>query len=122
MQKTTLAKVNDATLRVYVVWVPMLAPDFEFTVKRATTWVPDQRASHYWDRDGVLARGYARVLQMEPGAKAWDVYLVYGREVEWRDTPPAPYSFMDKIGIERGRPLDGEQLAIELKALSEGTK
>jgi hypothetical protein len=112
--------VNDPNLRVYVVWTPMLAPDFEFTVKRATTWVPDARAGHYWDRDGQLSKDYARVLQLGPDRKAWDVYLVYGRDAEWKDAPPAPYSFMDKIGL--GHDLDADKLAVELKTLLEGTR
>ena len=113
-------KVTDPNLRVYVVWTPMLAPDFEFTVKRATTWVPDARASHYWDRDSQLSRDYARVLQLGPGMKAWDVYLVYGRDAEWKEAAPAPYYFMDKIGL--GHDLDGGTLALELKKLLEGTR
>ncbi len=120
MQATTLVKVNDPNLRVYVVWTPMLAPDFELTVKRATTWVPDARASHYWDRDSQLSKDYARLLQLGPGMKAWDVYMVYGRVAEWKDAPPAPYSFMDKIGL--GHDLDGDKLAVELKTLLEGTR
>ncbi len=120
MQETTLAKVNDPNLRVYVVWTPMLAPDFEFTVKRATTRVPDVRASHYWDRDGQLSKDYARVLQLAQGAKAWDLYLVYSRDAEWKETPPTPYSFMDKIGL--GHDLDGDKLAVELKTLIAGAK
>lgn len=120
MQQTTLAKVNDPNLSVYVAWTPMLAPDFELTVKRATTWVPDARASHYWDRDSQLSKDYARVLQLGPGVKAWDVYLVYGRDAEWKDAPPAPYSFMDKIGL--GHDLDADKLSVELKTLLEGTR
>ena len=120
MQETTLAKVNDPNLRVYVVWTPMLAPDFEFTVKRATTRVPDVRASHYWDREGQLSKALAPVLQMSSGAKAWDVYLVYGRDAEWKETPPTPFSFMDKIGL--GHDLDGDKLASEVKTLLEGTR
>ena len=100
----------------------MLSPDFEFTVKHATTYVPDPRATHYWDREGVLSKDYARTLKQPEGIKAWDVYLVYGRDAQWHDTPPAPYSFMDKIGLEQGRPLDGKQLGEELKTLIERTK
>ena len=98
----------------------MLAPDFEFTVRRATARVPDARAGHFWDRKGQLAKEYARVLQLGPGVKAWDVYLVYGRDAEWKEAPPAPYYWMDQIGL--GHELDSEKLAGELKNLLEGTK
>jgi len=120
VQETTLAKVNDPNLRVYVVWTPMLAPDFEFTVKRATTRVPDARATHYWDRNGQLSKDYAGVMQLSSGMKAWDVYLVYGRDAEWKDAPPSPLYFMDKIGL--GHDLDGDKLAVEVKKLLEETR
>ena len=113
----TLAALNDPNLRVYVVWTPMLTPDFQFTVRRATTFVPDWRASHFWDRDGQLSKDYARVLNVDTGTRAWDVYLVYGREVVWTEAPPAPGDLMDQLGLKQGHPLNGDQLAAELRKL-----
>lgn len=107
--------MNDPNLKVYVIWTPILAPDYEVTVKRATTWVPDARATYYWDRDGQLSADYSRLLQLGPGRKAWDIYFVYGADAEWKVGPPTPYSSMDQIGL--GRMLDADALAVELKAL-----
>lgn len=112
--------MNDPNLKVYVVWTPILAPDYEVTVKRATTWVPDVRASHYWDRGGQLSADYSRLLQLSAGRKAWDIYFLYGRDAEWKNVAPAPYSSMDQIGL--GRALDPETLAVELKTLLEQSK
>ena len=95
----------------------MLTADLQFTVRRATTYVPDARALHYWDRDGQLAKDYAPGLQMDPGTRAWDVYLVYGREAEWNNTPPLPAYVMDQLGLEQGRPLNGEELAAQIKTM-----
>jgi hypothetical protein len=120
VQEKALAKVNDPNLKVYVVWTPILASDYEVTVKRATTWVLDERASHYWDRGGQLSADYSRLLQMGPGGKAWDIYFVYGREAEWKDGPPTAFSSMDQIGL--GRELDAEALAVELKTLLESAR
>ncbi len=112
--------MNDPNLKVYVIWTPILAPDYEVTVKRATTWVPDARATHYWDSDGLLSADYSRLLQLGPGRKAWDIYFVYGANAEWKGGPSTPYSSMDQIGL--GRALDADALAAELKALLEQTK
>jgi len=120
VQETTLAKLNASNLKVYVVWTPILAPDYEFTVKRATTWVPDARASHYWDRSGQLSADYSRLLRLPAGRKAWDIYFVYGSDAEWKDGPPAPYFSMDQIGL--GRELDAEALAVELNTLLAGSR
>ena len=93
----------------------MLASDFGFSVKRATTYVPDARALHFWDRAGQLSNDYARVLQMDPGTRAWDVYLVYGPEKEWGDQPPQADYVMDQLGLDRGHPLDGDELAAQIR-------
>lgn len=100
----------------------MLAPDFKFTVSRATTYLPDARAIHFWDRDGQLSKDYARVLQLGPALRAWDVYLVYGREAEWTNAPPAPSYLMDQLGLEQGRALNGGELAVQINGLLQGTK
>lgn len=85
-----------ADVPVHVVWVPMLraaAPD----VPLATRVVPDARAAHYWDADGVLGRGYRAVLGLDEAA--WDVYALYGPDARWDDIlPPAPASWMHQLG------------------------
>jgi hypothetical protein len=43
--------------------------------------------------------------------------MLFDRNAEWKDTPPAPVYLMDKIGLEVARPLDGAELAEQLVAL-----
>ena len=102
-------------MRVYAVWVPILMPDSYYTVPRATSRLPDTRVSHYWDGDGTLVRDYARVLNLEEGQPAWDVYFVFDREAEWRDGVPTPDYWMDQIGLSPDRAFDGRKLAAEIE-------
>lgn len=100
----------------------MLTPDLQFTIKRATTYVPDARSLHFWDGDGQLAKDYAPVLHLGTGMRAWDVYLVYGRGAQWTNAPPAPDYLMDQLGLEQGHELNGDELAVQIKGLLQGTK
>ncbi len=94
-----MKKLDDPSLKTYVVWVPM-SRGMERDVPNATVEVPDARATHYWDGDGQLMKGYREVLGMnEP---AWDIYLLYGPEARWDgDRPPRPSYWMHQLGSKR---------------------
>jgi hypothetical protein len=114
--------VKDADVRAYSVWVPILGSDEEARVAKATTRLPDARVSHYWDGKGELVKTYARVLALGE-RPAWDVYLLYGPDAEWKTDPPAPDSWMHQLrGVDESRLLKGETLAAELAALVERRK
>ena len=94
-----LAKTEDQSLKTYVVWVP-LSRGMERDVPKATSEISDARASHYWDGDGQLVKGYRELLDFsEP---AWDIYLLYGPEARWDgDQPPRPRYWMHQLGSKR---------------------
>lgn len=81
----------------------------------ATRRFSDPRVVHYWDAKAELSRSYGPVLKTTE--TVWDVYMLFDRNAEWKDTPPAPVYIMDKIGLEVARPLDGAELAKQLEAL-----
>ena len=117
VQSKVLEKVKGDDLRVYAVFVPILGSDAESTIAKAAARLPDPRVSRFWDGEGELVRGFAPVLSLGEDP-AWDVYLLYGPEAEWKDAPPAPSSWMHQL--QAGPPdrrLDGERLATEAAAL-----
>lgn len=84
MQSEILEANPQADLRVYTVWLEMLAGD------RRSAWdpdlMPDPRVEHYWDADWAAGRWFAeKVLGFE--GIAWDVYFLYGPEADWADAP-----------------------------------
>ncbi len=96
--------------------------DAKFTVGRATKSLPDPRVSHYWDGDAVLAKSFAPVLGIKEG-KAWDVFLLYDQNAEWKDTPPKPIFWQEQLGISEETQLDGPKLKAEVdKLLKAGAK
>jgi len=97
---------------VYAVWLPVLGIDSKASLPFATKYFPDSRVRHYWDAKAELSRAYQPVFKTDE--TVWDVYMVYDRNAEWKDTPPAPVFIMDKIGLEVAKPLNGVELANEI--------
>ena len=115
--------MKGADLRVYAVWVPILRTDVRLTVPRATTRLPDERVSHYWDAEGELAKAYSRLLRLPDSLPAWDVYLVFDRDARWDAEPPPPTHWMHQLPV--GPPaqrLDANRLAGEVGKLLNGVK
>lgn len=101
-----LGKIDDPSVRAYVVWVPM-SRGLERDVANATREVPDPRSRHYWDGDGQLIASYREVLGGfdEP---VWDTYILYGREARWDgDRPPAPAYWMHQLGSSKKPRVQG---------------
>lgn len=84
--------------------------------------LPDGRVIHYWDGKGDLVEAYKSILptkQEDTGEylKAWDVYLLFPPEAEWKDKPPEPSYWMHQLPLDPKRAFDGETLATEMKKL-----
>jgi hypothetical protein len=102
-------------IKVYAVWVPVLASDGQFAVGQATKNIPDPRATHYWDANADLVKSFAPVLGIQ--GKAWDVYLLYDQSAEWGDTAPKPVFWQDQLGISEESQLDADKMTDEIKRL-----
>lgn len=107
--------LKDQNIEVYSVWVPILPSDLKLTVGRATKTLPDPRVTHYWDGEGELVKGYAPVLGIDE--QAWDVYLLYDKDAEWKDTPPKPIYWQEQLGISEETKLDAAKLMAEIQKL-----
>jgi hypothetical protein len=103
VQKRLLTENPSARLRVYVVWLPMLAKDARQTCDRAA--LPDARALHYWDGRREVAKWFARNVEGRDGV-AWDVYYLHGPEAVW-GAVPSPLAgsggtvFAERLSLER---------------------
>jgi hypothetical protein len=109
---------------VFVVWSDQLgaAPRH---VAAAAELMPDQRARHYWDGDRLLGRAYQ--TRLEAGGKvfelrreAWDVWLLFDRDVRWGEHgPPKPswWEHQSSGRLPSERHLDPERFAVQAKKL-----
>lgn len=116
-----LDSLKGQDIKAYSVWQPILASDAKIAVGRATKNLPDDRVSHFWDADNVLAKSFSPVLGIN--GDTWDVYLLYDKDAEWKDTPPKPIFWQEQLGISEETKLDGEKLTVEInKLLKSGAK
>jgi hypothetical protein len=109
-----LSKNGDPRIRVFTIWVPKRGGK-ETDVGGATATVPDARARHFWDGEGLMLRAYNPVLDLPVLVDAWDVYLIYGPDARWDVEPPAPSFWMHQLKFAKGPELDpdvfGQRLA-----------
>jgi hypothetical protein len=99
--------------------MPILAKDKEISIQNAMKQIPDSRVSYFWDGEAELANDYSRVLQLPDGQNAWDIYMVFNQDAEWRGgDPPSPHYWMHQLGgLSEEHELDGARLAAETTKL-----
>ena len=120
VQRTLKDPAIDSRLRVYAIWLNMFPGDARQHWR--DTLLTDPRVRHYWDEQRVVGRLYLQTLPaiwpkrstetVLPDADAlWDAYLLYGRDTDWADQPPAVISW--------GAPIlrSSEALARDLERL-----
>jgi hypothetical protein len=102
------------------VWVPKLYGS-ESDVAMATRFVPDPRATHFWDGSSVLVHQYDTVLGL--GQDAWDVYLLYGPTARWDGpAPPHPDFWMHQLDVDKAPFLDPNVFATQANMALSGGK
>src|SRR6266581_5344042 len=74
---------NDARLRGFVVWLPMLPSDSKEAAGPQAASFVDQRLVQQWDGERAAGNLMARTLSLK--GSAWDVYLLYAPGVKWTD-------------------------------------
>jgi hypothetical protein len=102
VQKEILGRHPDADLRVYVVWLPVLATDERFQV---ADLLVDPRATHFWDGRRLVSDALAGVAGVPEDGLLWDAFLVFAPGVSWEDAPPEPAA--------RGAPVVSELQRLE---------
>lgn len=115
---------QDAPVRAFVIWTPILADDQEAAACAATALVPDTRAAHFWDGGRAASAAFHQTLGLPDDIPAWDVYLVYGSGVRWTagDTPPNPAYWQHQLTVNIAPCLHGPTLAAELSEVMSSVK
>jgi hypothetical protein len=81
-------------LRVFVIWEPVLMTDWGTPSPSLTSYVPDARALHYWDRGRRLSAMFGGAAKLPSLARmeqvgfrmkdvVWDTALLYPAGTEW---------------------------------------
>lgn len=101
-QTNVLATIDDANLRIYVVWAPKNGGRQQ-DVGRVTQIVTDPRAAQYWDGHRVLTDAYDRMLALSGPCAG--IFMLYDRQARWEGaTPPRADYLEDAHAQEFNRP------------------
>lgn len=123
MNRDLLSLTNDVRLRTFVVHVPVIGAKAR-DVGPAARLIHNPHVRNYWNASGEFGRTLARATQLKNGKEqvyAWDVWLLYGPDVEWRGVaPPQPQLLMHQLWKLQGTEfpkLDSKIFAREAQTL-----
>lgn len=127
MKRDVLDTMPEAELRVYVVWLPVLSwmsPEALAGAAQASAGrIADERVRNYLDPGLHAGEAYKRLLGLSSDNPAWDAYLVFGPQAEWKSDAPRPDFWMHQLS--EGPPelrLNSKKLADAVRKLLEGAK
>ena len=104
MQSQLLGEYSSPQLRVYAVWLPILASDAREMWNGNT--MPDPRVVHFWDGASEIGQWFAKEVDGHEGI-AWDIYYLYGPDATW-ESVPSPL-------MGSGRTIYGEREILEMQ-------
>lgn len=79
--------MDGATVKVFVVWEPVLATDFTAPSTATLARVSDLRAAQFWDHERLLSH---LLGEHDRSTVVWDYIAVFAPGTTWKDTPPTP--------------------------------
>jgi hypothetical protein len=79
-----LRDAHDPSLRVFVVWEPVLFTDWHAPGAGAVGRVPDARVTQFWDAKRTLSQA------IRQGPVVWDYVALFPPGVSWDAAFPAP--------------------------------
>ena len=118
----TLKKVTDDRVRAYIVWLPIFGGDFKGEARKFSNSFRDKRVSYFLDPESETGKLWERVLKTERFI-AWDVYLLYGPDAEWREEPVPPAFWMHQLGgVTKAPVFDEATFTARLKGMLDEIK
>lgn len=90
VQRYVFDALQDPRLHAYVVWGPMLDNEERSDAVEATGFFDDERSTHFWTDDDVLAASFSEPVGLPDGELAWDTFLLFAPGQTWGEAPPEP--------------------------------
>ena len=75
--------------------------DNRFTAQSATKYVPDSRATHFWDTWSFGKNQYHEKFGT-PLQESWDLFVLYEKNVTWTNAQPDPTRWFQHRNLEIG--------------------
>ena len=115
IQSKVLDVLKDNSLRVIVVWVPMLPTDKDAPDQDTLALMPDKRATQFWDAKRSTPFPVGRALGLPEGFAAWDVYLLYPPGAKFEQQMPKPVYWQHQLPVKTAPRLNGNSFAAEVR-------
>ena len=110
MQEEILERNREADLKVYAVWLPIIAGDARSAWRKSL--LPDPRVAHLWDEQRVTGRWFAQQPWYDRDVDvAWDIYVLFGPEARW-DASPGPLISWGETVVDARERLRRDFLAL----------
>ena len=92
-----------------MVWSPQLGAE-EKHVDGAAQLIDDSRVTQYWDPTMAAGRAFEHLLGTS--GPAWDVWMLFGPDARWGESPPEPDWWEHQLGgLPPDRRLDFDRFA-----------
>ena len=118
----TLKSVTDPRVKAYIVWLPIFGGDFKGEARKLSNSFRDKRVSYFLDPESLSGKQWERVLKTERFI-AWDVYLLYGADANWKEEPPQPAFWMHQLGgVTKAPTFDEPTFRAKLKGMLDEMK
>ena len=107
-----------ADIEIAIVWVDVMPLDGARSARRtAQILSADPRVHHFHDPEQRVGRALSKSLKWED--KAWDIYVLYPKGVQWSGDLPKPQAYVHQLSQRSGdgHYCTGEDLTVRLRKL-----
>lgn len=114
-------RFSSTKLQGYIIWNPTSDRDEESKAKAESECSDDARLRYFWDDTRIAGGLIGKMLGLQDGIAAEDVYLLYSPRMKWEneDNPPDPAFWMHQMtpaqGANRDLRLDYDRFREETK-------
>ena len=96
VHKSVIEQMKNKDISVMIVWTNMLKTDDKENAYKAASMFKDPSIVQYFDAENKVGDLVAQRLNAK-GAKAWDIYMFFDKDIEWNETIPRPFDYAHQL-------------------------
>jgi hypothetical protein len=112
-----LVQRRSPDLRAYFVWGRYSSMDDDATAHDAAQKYQAPGTVHFWMPAEIAPKELAAVLKIATGHAAFDVYLLYRKNIFWESQLPPPTYWQQQMGVLQGDAFDITRLETQIQRL-----
>ena len=96
VHKSVIEQMKNKDISVMIVWTNMLKTDDKENAYKAASMFKDPSIVQYFDAENKVGDLVAQRLNAK-GAKAWDIYMFFDKDIDWNETIPRPFDYAHQL-------------------------